>query len=73
MKIAVYGPGCKKCVKAEDVVKEAVKQAGIEARTYQVRGIGRIPKPEWKRHLRPEGAPDRQPQPRSDAGIGRRC
>jgi len=27
----------------------AYRQAGVEARTYQVRGIGRIPKPAWVR------------------------
>lgn len=30
----------------------AYRKAGIEARTYEVRGIGRIPKPEWVRHER---------------------
>jgi N-methylhydantoinase A len=30
----------------------AYRQAGIEARTYQVRGIGRINKPAWVRHER---------------------
>lgn len=33
----------------------AYRKAGIEARTYQVRGIGRIPKPAWVRH-EPNGA-----------------
>ncbi len=33
----------------------AYRKAGIEARTYQVRGIGRIPKPAWIRH-EPDGA-----------------
>lgn len=28
----------------------AYRKAGIEARTYQVRGIGRIPKPAWNKH-----------------------
>ncbi|HZQ10400.1 MAG TPA: hydantoinase/oxoprolinase family protein [Anaerolineae bacterium] len=28
----------------------AYRKAGIEARTYQVRGIGRIPKPAWVKH-----------------------
>jgi N-methylhydantoinase A len=30
----------------------AYRKAGIEARTYQVRGIGRIPKPAWVKHAR---------------------
>lgn len=30
----------------------AYRKAGIEARTYQVRGIGRIPKPAWVKHER---------------------
>lgn len=33
----------------------AFRKAGIEARTYQVRGIGRIPKPSWIKHA-PDGA-----------------
>jgi N-methylhydantoinase A len=33
----------------------AYRKAGIEARTYQVRGIGKIPKPAWIKH-EPDGA-----------------
>ena len=31
MEIQVLGPGCAKCQKTEDVVKEAVAEAGVEA------------------------------------------
>ena len=34
----------------------AYRQAGIEARTYQVRGIGIIPKPAWVRTVPSDGA-----------------
>jgi small redox-active disulfide protein 2 len=31
MKITVYGPGCKKCHEAEDLVKRVVAEAGADA------------------------------------------
>ena len=31
MKITVYGPGCKKCHEAEELVKRVVAEAGAEA------------------------------------------
>ena len=40
MKITVFGPGCAKCVKTEDVVKEAIQQAGVEAETTHEKDIG---------------------------------
>ena len=30
-KIAVYGPGCMKCRKTEEIVRRAVEETGIEA------------------------------------------
>lgn len=34
----------------------AYRQAGVEARTYQVRGLGHIPKPAWVRSQGPDAA-----------------
>ncbi len=31
MKITVYGPGCKKCHEAEDLVKRVVAESGADA------------------------------------------
>ena len=31
MKITVYGPGCKKCHEAEDLVKKVVAESGSDA------------------------------------------
>jgi small redox-active disulfide protein 2 len=31
MKITVYGPGCKKCQEAEDLVKRVVAEVGADA------------------------------------------
>ncbi len=39
MRITVYGPGCAKCVKTEEAVKQAVQQAGIEAEVEHVKDI----------------------------------
>lgn len=36
MKIQVMGPGCPKCAKAEQIVKEAVTEAGIDAEVVKV-------------------------------------
>ncbi|KIX13110.1 thioredoxin family protein [Dethiosulfatarculus sandiegensis] len=36
MQIKVLGPGCAKCKKTEEVVKEAVAEAGIEAEVEKV-------------------------------------
>jgi len=44
MKITVYGPGCPKCVKTEDVVKEATQQAGVEAEITHEKDIAEIAK-----------------------------
>lgn len=44
MKITVYGPGCSKCVKTEDVVREAIQQAGVEAEVEHEKDIVEIAK-----------------------------
>lgn len=36
MKIQVLGPGCPKCAKAEQVVKEAVAESGVEVEVVKV-------------------------------------
>jgi len=36
MEIKVLGPGCAKCHKAEEIVKEAVKEAGVAAEVIQI-------------------------------------
>jgi small redox-active disulfide protein 2 len=46
MDIKVLGPGCPKCRQTESIVKEAVAEAGVEARiekvtdTMQIAGYG---------------------------------
>ncbi|MCF8040570.1 MAG: thioredoxin family protein [Desulfarculaceae bacterium] len=39
MEIKVLGPGCAKCKKTEEVVKEAVAEAGVEAEVEKVTGM----------------------------------
>jgi small redox-active disulfide protein 2 len=39
MRLTVYGPGCAKCLQTEDVAKEAVQQAGIDAEIEHVTDI----------------------------------
>jgi small redox-active disulfide protein 2 len=39
VKITVYGPGCPKCVKTEEVAREAVRQAGVEAEVVKVTDV----------------------------------
>jgi len=36
MEIKVLGPGCPKCKKTEEVVREAVAESGVEARVVKV-------------------------------------
>ncbi|MBW2091189.1 MAG: TM0996/MTH895 family glutaredoxin-like protein [Deltaproteobacteria bacterium] len=36
MEIKVLGPGCAKCKKTEEVVQEAVKEAGVDAQVVKV-------------------------------------
>ena len=42
MEIKVYGPGCKKCKTTEEVVLEAVKEAGKDATVTKVSDIQEI-------------------------------
>lgn len=36
MEIKVLGPGCPKCKKTEEVIREAVAESGVEARVVKV-------------------------------------
>lgn len=36
MEIKVLGPGCAKCKKTEEIVKEAVSESGVEAQVIKV-------------------------------------
>jgi small redox-active disulfide protein 2 len=42
MEIKVLGPGCMKCRKTEDLVKEAVAESGVEATIDKVTDIMKI-------------------------------
>jgi len=42
MIIKILGPGCAKCHKLEQVVKEAVDEMGIKATVEYVKDIGKI-------------------------------
>jgi len=44
VRITVYGPGCAKCVKTEEAVKQAVQQAGVAAEIEHVKDIAEIAK-----------------------------
>ena len=39
MDIKVLGPGCAKCGKTEEIVREAVAEAGVEASVEKVTGM----------------------------------
>lgn len=39
MDIKVLGPGCPKCKQTEEIVKQAVAEAGVEARVEKVTGM----------------------------------
>lgn len=36
MEIKILGTGCKKCMEAEEIVREAVAEAGVDARIEKV-------------------------------------
>ncbi|MEW6263300.1 MAG: thioredoxin family protein [Thermodesulfobacteriota bacterium] len=36
MEIEVLGPGCARCKKTEEIVQEAIKEAGVSARVIKV-------------------------------------
>lgn len=44
MEIQVCGPGCANCAKAEKVVKEAVAEAGIDAKVVKVSDFAEMAK-----------------------------
>jgi small redox-active disulfide protein 2 len=44
MEIKVCGPGCANCTKAENVVREAVAEAGIEAQIYKITDFAEMAK-----------------------------
>ena len=44
MDIKVLGPGCPKCEKAEQVVKEAVAESGVDAKVEKVKDVMEIAK-----------------------------
>lgn len=44
MKILVMGPGCPKCEQAEQTVREAVAEAGVEADIEKVKDFQEIAK-----------------------------
>jgi small redox-active disulfide protein 2 len=40
--ITVYGPGCMKCQKAEEIVKQTVEAAGIQAQVVKVSDVQKM-------------------------------
>lgn len=44
MTITVYGPGCAKCKKTEEVARQAVEQAGVKAEVIKVNDIAEMAK-----------------------------
>lgn len=44
MRITVYGPGCAKCKKTEEVARQAVEQVGVKAEVIKVNDIGEMAK-----------------------------
>jgi small redox-active disulfide protein 2 len=42
MEIKVLGPGCVNCHKMEELVKQAVKELGVDATVEKITDIGRI-------------------------------
>jgi small redox-active disulfide protein 2 len=40
--ITVYGPGCMKCHKAEEIVKQVVEVAGIQAQVIKVSDVQKM-------------------------------
>ena len=42
MDIKVLGPGCPKCKQTEEVVKQAVAEAGVDAQVEKVSGLMEI-------------------------------
>jgi len=44
MNIKVLGPGCKKCIETEKIIKNAIKEAGVDAVVEKVSDIQEIAK-----------------------------
>ena len=44
MEIKVLGPGCAKCKKTEELVREAVAEAGVDAQVVKVTDVMEIAK-----------------------------
>lgn len=44
MEIKVCGPGCKNCTKAENIVKEAIAEAGIDAQVDKINDFAEMAK-----------------------------
>ena len=44
MKIKIFGPGCARCENTEKIVKEAIKEAGIDAEVEKVKDVMEIAK-----------------------------
>ena len=44
MEIKVFGPGCAKCHKTEEIVREAVAESGIDATIQKVTDVVEIAK-----------------------------
>jgi small redox-active disulfide protein 2 len=44
MEIKVLGPGCAKCKKTEEVVREAVAESGVDAQVVKVTDVMEIAK-----------------------------
>jgi small redox-active disulfide protein 2 len=42
MEIKVLGPGCPKCKKTEEIVRQAVREAGVEASVEKVTDLLKI-------------------------------
>ena len=42
MEIKVLGPGCKKCKKAEEVIRDVVAEAGFNARVEKITDVMEI-------------------------------
>jgi len=42
MEIKVLGPGCQRCHKTEEIVREAVAEAGVEAQVEKVTDVMKI-------------------------------
>lgn len=44
MEIKVCGPGCANCTKAENIVKEAVETAGLDAEIFKITDFAEMAK-----------------------------